>query len=101
MAGRKVSAISPFTATPSHPSFTPGRLRAPTPPSSQVGGRAGASRDYQPVGRMQIWRSMLIALLLAQALHGCPADLSQWKVLLGAEWIGCHQVADLTTSNNP
>ena len=44
---------------------------------------------------------MLTALLLAQALHACPADLSQWKQLLGAEWIDCHAVADLTTTNNP
>src|SRR3989440_9056750 len=41
---------------------------------------------------------MLTALLLAAA---CPAELSQWKQLLGAEWIDCHAVADLTTTNNP
>jgi len=41
---------------------------------------------------------MLTALLLAAA---CPADLSQWKQILGAEWIDCHAVADLTTTNNP
>ena len=44
---------------------------------------------------------MIATLLVAQALHTCPADLSQWKALLGAEWIDCHQVADLTTTNNP
>ena len=44
---------------------------------------------------------MLTALLLAQALHGCPADLSAFRSLLGAEWIDCHEVADLTTTNNP
>ena len=44
---------------------------------------------------------MLTALLVAQALHACPADLSQWKKVLGAEWIDCHAVADLTTTNNP
>src|SRR5437763_2430321 len=41
---------------------------------------------------------MLTALLLAAA---CPADLSQWKQILGAERIECHAVADLTTTNNP
>jgi len=44
---------------------------------------------------------MIATLLIAQALHTCPADLSKWKALLGAEWIDCHQVADLTTTNNP
>ena len=33
--------------------------------------------------------------------HSCPADLSAWRALLGAEWIDCHAVADLTTTNNP
>ncbi|MFN2547747.1 MAG: alpha/beta hydrolase domain-containing protein [Myxococcales bacterium] len=41
---------------------------------------------------------MVTALLLAIA---CPSDLSQWRQLLGAEWIDCHAVADLTTTNNP
>src|SRR2546430_15745238 len=44
---------------------------------------------------------MIATLLIAQALHTCPADLSRWKALLGAEWIDCHQVADLTTTGNP
>src|SRR5437764_1613431 len=43
---------------------------------------------------------MLIALALAAA-QSCPGDLEPWKALLGAEWIDCHQVADLTTTNNP
>src|SRR5438067_5323127 len=42
---------------------------------------------------------MILSLLLAA--HVCPADLGVWKKLLGAEWLDCHQVADLTTSNNP
>src|SRR5438874_8283732 len=43
---------------------------------------------------------MLIALALAAA-QSCPADLEPWRRLLGAEWIDCHAVADLTTTNNP
>ena len=43
---------------------------------------------------------MIVALLLA-ASHACPADLSAWRALLGAEWITCHAVADLTTTGNP
>ncbi len=43
----------------------------------------------------------LAALFLIAAAHGCPADLSAWRQLLGAEWIDCHQVADLTTTGNP
>jgi hypothetical protein len=35
------------------------------------------------------------------AFHSCPADLSVWQSTLGAEWLDCHQVADLTTTNNP
>jgi hypothetical protein len=35
------------------------------------------------------------------ASHGCPSDLSAWRARLGAEWIDCHQVADLTTTGNP
>jgi len=31
----------------------------------------------------------------------CPADLSTWQAALGAEWIDCHQLSDLTTTNNP
>jgi hypothetical protein len=34
-------------------------------------------------------------------VHACPTDLSTWKSILGAEWLDCHQVADLTTTGNP
>ncbi len=44
--------------------------------------------------------SLAVALVLVAAPHTCPADLSAWKQLLGAEWIDCHAVADLTTTNN-
>jgi alpha/beta hydrolase family protein len=30
----------------------------------------------------------------------CPADLTSWKTVLGAEWIDCHQLTDLTTTGN-
>lgn len=30
----------------------------------------------------------------------CPSDLSTWQSALGAEWIDCHQVSDLTTTHN-
>jgi len=43
----------------------------------------------------------LATLFLIAAAHSCPADLSAWRQLLGAEWIDCHQVADLTTTGNP
>src|SRR5467141_1714999 len=51
-------------------------------------------------------RSLLALLLLAPmplaaAAHTCPADLSAWRQLLGAEWIDCHALADLTTTGNP
>jgi hypothetical protein len=39
--------------------------------------------------------------LSALASHACPADLSAWRSILGADWIDCHQVADLTTTGNP
>ena len=35
------------------------------------------------------------------ASHVCPADLSVWRQTLGAEWLACHQLADLTTTGNP
>ena len=35
------------------------------------------------------------------AVQACPTDLSAWKNTLGAEWIDCHRVADLTTTGNP
>jgi fermentation-respiration switch protein FrsA (DUF1100 family) len=45
---------------------------------------------------------MAIAVLFLMAVpHSCPSDLSAWRQLLGAEWIDCHQVADLTTTHNP
>ena len=37
----------------------------------------------------------------AAAGHTCPADLSQWRSILGAGWLDCHQVPDLTTTGNP
>ena len=37
----------------------------------------------------------------ASTVHACPADLSAWRTALGAQWIDCHQVADLTTTGNP
>src|SRR5712692_5444232 len=43
----------------------------------------------------------MIALLLVAAPHACPSDLGAWKQILGAEWLDCHQAADLTTTNNP
>src|ERR1700687_5206201 len=43
----------------------------------------------------------LAALPAAAARHTCPADLTAWKQILGAEWLDCHEVADLTTTNNP
>jgi len=45
--------------------------------------------------------ALLTALPALPATHTCPADLSAWRQLLGAEWIDCHQVADLTTTGNP
>lgn len=33
--------------------------------------------------------------------HACPADLSGWRTTLGADWLDCHRVADLTTTGNP
>src|SRR5258708_21979445 len=57
---------------------------------------AGATRSRE---RCEAPRTMLTALLLA--FHACPPDLTQWKALLGAEWIDCHQITDLTTTNNP
>jgi len=37
---------------------------------------------------------------VAAASHACPSDLSAWRTVLGAEWLDCHQLADLTTTNN-
>lgn len=31
----------------------------------------------------------------------CPADLTAWQSALGAQWIDCHRVADLTTTGQP
>jgi hypothetical protein len=44
---------------------------------------------------------MILSLVVSAAVHTCPADLSAWKQILGAEWLDCHRVADLTTTNNP
>ena len=41
------------------------------------------------------------ASALGPSAHACPADLSGWKALLGAEWLACVRVADLTTTGNP
>lgn len=38
---------------------------------------------------------------LAATVHSCPSDLSAWRQVLGASWIDCHQVEDLTTTGNP
>src|SRR5438067_12980228 len=50
-------------------------------------------------------RSFVLALLASlpatAASQTCPADLSAWKAILGAEWLDCHQVADLTTTGHP
>ena len=36
----------------------------------------------------------------AATTQSCPANVSSWTAALGAEWIDCHQVADLTTTGN-
>ena len=36
----------------------------------------------------------------AAVAQTCPADLTAWKTALGAEWIDCHALADLTTTGN-
>ncbi len=43
----------------------------------------------------------LFALPVSAATQTCPADLTAWRQALGAEWLDCHQVADLTTTGNP
>ena len=45
--------------------------------------------------------AVAVATLPAQAQHACPQDLEGWRQLLGAEWIDCHALADLSTTNNP
>jgi hypothetical protein len=37
----------------------------------------------------------------ATTIHSCPSDLTGWQTILGAEWLDCHQVSDLTTTGNP
>lgn len=44
---------------------------------------------------------LLFMRALAAAPRDCPLDLTAWKTRLGADWLDCHQVADLTTTNNP
>ena len=39
--------------------------------------------------------------LAAATTHACPSDLTAWKSTLGAEWLACNRVDDLTTTNNP
>lgn len=39
--------------------------------------------------------------VVVPAPAGCPADLGPWKAALGAEWLTCHRVADLTATGNP
>src|SRR2546423_6122 len=46
-------------------------------------------------------RSRLDRQAAGAAAHGCPTDLAGWRTLLGAEWLDCHQLSDLTTTNNP
>ena len=50
-------------------------------------------------------KALLVAAALValpvRAQHACPQDLEAWRQLLGAEWIDCHAIADLTTTNNP
>jgi hypothetical protein len=41
------------------------------------------------------------ALTATPAAHDGPADLSTWQRLLGAEWLACVRLADLTTTANP
>jgi len=43
----------------------------------------------------------MVAPAAALASHTCPADLTAWRNILGAEWIDCHRVPDLTTTGNP
>lgn len=33
--------------------------------------------------------------------HACPAHLTRWRHLLGAQWLDCHRLSDLTTTGNP
>jgi len=44
---------------------------------------------------------MTSGLAATPVAHTCPANLSAWQKILGAEWLDCHQVPDLTTTNNP
>ena len=44
---------------------------------------------------------MTSGLAATPVAHACPANLSAWQKILGAEWLDCHQVPDLTTTNNP
>jgi hypothetical protein len=43
----------------------------------------------------------LVAFPAYAAPHTCPPSLDSWRQVLGAEWIDCHEVPDLTTTNNP
>jgi hypothetical protein len=37
----------------------------------------------------------------ATTIHSCPSNLAGWQTILGADWLDCHQVSDLTTTGNP
>jgi hypothetical protein len=49
--------------------------------------------------------ALVAALMPAASIHAatgtCPSDLGAWRTALGAGWLDCHYVADLTTTNNP
>ncbi len=56
-----------------------------------------------------LWVASIVAALLVPAAPvqaassppSCPSDLSAWRSALGAQWLDCHRVADLTTTSNP
>src|SRR5579884_4562554 len=47
------------------------------------------------------WMTSPMVARAGAASHGCPSDLSKWKAILGAAWLDCNQLADLTTTGNP
>jgi Alpha/beta hydrolase domain len=50
-----------------------------------------------------VWIVLQLASTGVASAQGpsCPTDLGPWRRILGAEWIDCHRVADLTTTGNP
>lgn len=42
----------------------------------------------------------VVATASTAPTHTCPTDLTTWKTTLGAEWLDCHSVPDLTTTGN-